>query len=143
MSNSDLQQVKSALLDAGIEVYRTRDAEIQIAERVRLHLMDSGVRILDDDGLGVEFTARSQRSDFPNVSPDKLFERVRDMVGRAALDRGYVETQARSVDVTDPVDADKILDVWHEVTYRKVTSSTEDLIDEVRWALSVEKYVSG
>ncbi|MBW1906830.1 MAG: hypothetical protein JRJ24_16290, partial [Deltaproteobacteria bacterium] len=46
-----------------MEIYRTDDRELQIAERVRLHIMDSGVRVVLNSGLLVQFTARTQRSD--------------------------------------------------------------------------------
>lgn len=141
MSQADLQSVKKALVDAGVEIYRAQGQEIQVAERVRLHLMDSGVRVRTDP-LSVSFTCRSQRSDFPNVAPVDLFEKVRTKIGKDATDRGFVESNASTTEVKDPVDASKVLDVWHEVTYAKETDESS-LIDEVRWALGIEKYVSG
>lgn len=142
MSQPDLQKVKQALLDAGIEVYRTKGDEIQVAERVRLHIMDSGVRVSCGDELAVEFTARSQRSDSPSAAVDDLFGLVRRKVGEEAEQRGFAESHADTVQVTDPVDEAKVLDVWHEITYRKRAGSPEEAIDEVRWALGLEKYVS-
>ena len=140
MSKPDLQAVKKALVAAGLEIYRTQASEIQVAERVRLHLMDSGVRVMVADEITVCFTARSQRSDFPSVPPKDLFDKVRDAVGDEAERRGYSESRAHTIEVKDPVDAAKVLDVWHEVTYGKRTDEG-DLVDEVRWALGVEKYV--
>lgn len=142
MSSSDLQQVKQELIKAGLEVYRTRPSEIQVAERVRLHIMDSGIRVRVVEGYVVAFTARSQRSDFPNVDPSHLFERVRDSVGSSANGRGYEEEAFQTVDVTDPMDDAKILDVWHEITYAKTVESVDGVLEEVRWALTLEKYVS-
>jgi hypothetical protein len=132
--------VKKALVAAGLEIYRTQGDEIQVAERVRLHLMDSGVRVQVGDAITVSFTARSQKSDFPNVNPQHLFQKVRDAIGAGALGRGYTESRAHTVEVKDRVDASKVLDVWHEVTYARETAEPE-LVDEVRWALEVEKYV--
>lgn len=143
MQNSDLQAVKQALVAAGVEIYRTRPEEIQIAERVRLHIMDSGVRISIADPSAVVFTARSQRSDFPHEPPDELFAKVRGTVGIAATARGYAEKSFGTTEVTDPIDAQKILDVWHEVTFTKVVGSIEDVVNEVLWALAQEKYVAG
>jgi len=140
----DLLALKQALVDAGVEIYRAREAEIQVAERVRFHIMDSGVRVLlPPPSLTVAFTARSQRSDFPKMTPEDLFEKVRRSVGGAASERGYEEASAKTIDVTDPVDAQKVLDVWHEVTYAKPVEDTTQIVDEVRWALEVEKYVTG
>jgi hypothetical protein len=142
VSSADLRQVKEELIKAGVEIYRTRPpSEIQVAERVRLHIMDSGIRVQLDDELTVSFTARTQRSDFPNVPPDQLFAKVRDAVGVQAGERGFEERAAQTVEVKDPMDDQRVLDTWHEVTYAKVTSSVEAALDEVRWALGVEKYV--
>lgn len=141
MTTPDVNEVKRALKAAGVEVYRSRPQEVQIAERVRLHIMDSHVRVRLEDGLSVVFVARSQKSDFPQAQGDDLFERVRAGVGRLAASRGYVEAAARVQEVTDPVDDQKVLDVWHEVTFEKRADSLDEAVDEVRWALALEKYV--
>lgn len=144
MSSTDLKQVKEELVKAGIEIYRTRPpSEIQVAERVRLHIMDSGIRVRLDEDLTVLFTARTQRSDFPSVAPDELFAKVRERVGRVAVERGYEEQSAQTVEVKDPMDEAKVLDTWHEVTYAKRLGTLQDALDEVRWALAIEKYVTG
>jgi hypothetical protein len=138
----DLESVKQALLDAGVEIYKTEDAEIAVAERVRLHIMDSGVRVRVSDRATVLFTARSQQSDFPEESADILLERVRGSVGSQAGTRGYREADAATIEVKDPVDENRVLDVWHEVTYEKPTEDLQAVVDEVRWALEVDKYVA-
>lgn len=143
MSKPDTGSVKEALLAADVEIYRTTDAEIQIAERVRLHIMDSGVRVDLASAPKVTFTARSQRSDFPNADPSDLFERVRSQVGKAAQDRSYLETDARSVSINDPVNEERVLDVWHEITFSKDVPTVTELVQEVQWALTVDKVVSG
>jgi hypothetical protein len=136
-----IQSIQQALASAGVEIYRTDDHELQIAERIRLHIMDSGVRVVVRDGLAVQFTARSQRSDAPSAQPEELFRRVREEIGGQAGDRGYTEASAEVVEVTDPVDDARVLDVWHEVTYRKNLDQPDEAVDEVRWALDLEKYV--
>lgn len=142
MSAPDVQSLKTALLEAGVEIYRADSNEIHIAERIRFHIMDSGVRVALSDRPVVKFTVRSQRSDFPNVEPEHLFDRVRASVGAKATERGYVEEKIATVSVTDPVDKAKILDVWHEVTYAKAAPDLDDVVSEVRWALAVDKYVA-
>lgn len=138
----DVKKVKERLVAAGIEVYRTRPAEIHVAERVRLHIMDSGVRLQLGEELRVSFTARSQRSDFPeNASEPELFARIRECIGPGASERGYVETWSGTTPVADPQDAEKILDVYHEVTWTKPAGDEDSAIDEVRWALTLERYV--
>jgi hypothetical protein len=135
-------KVKETLVGAGIEIYRTRPNEIHVAERVRYHIMDSGIRVLVGEALQVQFTARSQRSDFPEgVSAEAAFERVRRAVGQDALARGYIETWSGTTLVRDPMDENRVLDVWHEVTYTKTMQDPAEAIDEVRWALSIERFV--
>ena len=138
-----LEPLKQALIAASIEIYRHEDTELAIAERVRVHLMDSGVRVRTEQGrLVVAFTARTQRSDFPNLSADDLFARVRSAIEGAASPRGYTEMNAVITSVTDPMDESRVLDTWHEVTYARPTSADEDVVDEVRWALALDKYVT-
>jgi hypothetical protein len=138
----DAKQIKTELVAAGLEVYRTRADEVQVAERVRLHIMDSGVRVsLGEAAAHVAFTVRQQRSDFPDVRPETLIDRARREVGRIAEGRGYVETQAGSVEVKDPMDQNRVLDVWHEVTYQKPIEDVASAVDEVRWALSIERFL--
>jgi hypothetical protein len=136
-----IQDIQQALADAGLEIYRTEDRELQIAERVRLHIMDSGVRVVLNRGLVVQFTARTQRSDAPSARPEELFRRVREEIGAQARNRGYEESGAEIVEVKDPVDQARVLDVWHEVTYCKPLAAVGDAVAEVRWALELEKYV--
>ncbi len=136
-----IQSIQQALANAGVEIYRTDEHELQIAERIRLHIMDSGVRVVMDDGLVVQFTARTQRSDAPSAQPEDLFRRVREEIGEQAGSRGYRESNAEVVEVKDPVDDARVLDVWHEVTYRKPLAQLDDAVTEVRWALELEKYV--
>lgn len=136
-----IQSIQQALANAGVEIYRTDEHELQIAERIRLHIMDSGVRVVVRNGLAVQFTARTQRSDAPSAQPDELFRRVREEVGERAGSRGYLESNAEIVEVKDPVDEARVLDVWHEVTYRKPLDAVDDAVAEVRWALDLEKYV--
>jgi len=148
VQKSELQALKKALVAAGVEIYRTRPDELQIAERIRLHIMDSGVRVsfrVDGEGreeAAVVFAARAQRSDFPNESPEQLFAKVRGAIGAIAESRGYAEVGSGSTEVKDPVDANKVLDVWHEVTFTRAVDAIETAVDEVRWALSQEKYIS-
>ncbi len=142
MATLDTSTIRDALEEAGLEIYRAQPDEIAIAERVRLHIMDSGVRVVLGGRPSVRFTVRCQRSDFPNASPDDLLDRVRSIVGEAALARGFAEFGTRVHPVTDPVDDSRVLDVWHEVVYDKSVEGLPELVEEVRWALEVEKYVT-
>jgi hypothetical protein len=137
-----LDVVKTAILDAGFEVFRTKEDTIQLAERVRSHLMDAGIRVRVHDGVStVLVTVRSQRSDFPAASQDDLFSIVRAGVGSDASSRGFAEVDARPREIQDPVDASRVLDVWYEVTFGKPIASTSALLDDVQWALRLPKCV--
>jgi len=143
MATLDVELIKSALSRAGVEVYRAFPEEIYVAERVRVHLMDSSVRVGVGNKCSVSFTARCQRSDFPNSPPEELFAKVRNSVGPFAGARGYAEASHRIIEIKNPVSPGQVLDTWHEVTYTKTSDDVDDLVREVRWALDVEKYISG
>jgi hypothetical protein len=136
-----LDRLKQALFDAGLEIYRATASEIRIAERVRMHLMDSGVAVSLRSGPQVTMTVRSQRSDFPGAPAELLFDKVRSAVGKAAEERGFRELSAVTRDITDPVDESHVLDVWHELTLGKDSSDVASLVDDVRWALRIPKCV--
>jgi hypothetical protein len=135
-----LESVRGALLEAGLEVFRVQEESVHLAERVRSHLMDAGVRVRCSLELGVEVTVRVQSSDFPSADPSELFERVREAVGANASSRGFRETDARPREIRDPVDATRLLDVWYELTFSK-RADPQSLLDDVRWALRLPKCV--
>jgi len=135
-----LESVRGALLEAGLEVFRVQEQSVHLAERVRSHLMDAGVRVRCARSLGVDVTVRVQSSDFPSDHPNELFERVRDAVGADARSNGFHETEARPREIRDPVDASRLLDVWYELTFSK-EANQQTLLDDVRWALRLPKCV--
>ena len=136
------ESVQRALAAAGIEIYRARGGEILIAERVRVHLMDSGVRVVVGATPSVRVIVRSQRSDFPTASSTDLFSKVRDAMAPLVATRGFVEILADARQITDPVDANHVLDVWHELTYEKAAPHVDAIVEEVRWALGLAKCVT-
>lgn len=136
-----LDRLKQAMIDAGIEIYRISGGEIRVAERVRMHLMDSGVCVTAHSQAQIALTVRSQRSDFPTAPAQELFEKVRNTIGKTIEARGFREVRAETRDITDPVDESHVLDVWHELTFAKDAPSIDGAIDDVRWALSVPKCV--
>jgi hypothetical protein len=137
-----IERLKQAVLEAGLEIYRISGSEIRVAERVRMHLMDSGVTVCERSQPLVSLTVRSQRSDFPTMPAEELFLKVRDSLLESAHARGFREVSAIARDITDPVDHSHVLDVWHELTYTKEVSDLDALIEDVRWALHVPKCVN-
>jgi hypothetical protein len=138
---ASLESVRSTLLEAGIDVFRVEAEVVHLAERVRSHLMDAGVRVRCVRQLGVDVTVRAQRSDFPSDPPERLFARVREAVADSADTRGFHETAARPREIRDPVDNSLLLDVWYELTFSR-DATGESLIDDVRWAIRLGKCIS-
>jgi hypothetical protein len=136
-----MDRLKQAVIDAGLEIYGINGSEIRVAERVRMHLMDSGVSVTLRANAQISLTVRSQRSDFPVAPAEELFKRVRDTIGRTIEAQGFREVQAKAREITDPIDESHVLDVWHELTFTKDAQSLAGVIDDVRWALRVPKCV--
>ena len=135
-------EIKAALEEAGVEVFREDDSGLFIAERVRLHLMDSGVRVCADETPRVEFTARCQESDHGSGSQIDLLDFVRSTIGSAAMERGFAEASTCRREIRDPMDDGRVLDVWYQVTYAIPVPSPHAVVQAVRWALDIDKCVT-
>jgi hypothetical protein len=137
-------EIKKALKEAGLEVYRTRGDAVYLADRVRENLlMDAGTFVrggADVRGADVRigFIVRAQRNDFPNDGEEHLFERARNAAA-AAVARGYQETASEVRKVLDPGDGERTLDTWCEVTFEKEVSALDSAVVEARFALALEK----
>src|SRR6185437_630489 len=109
--------IKKALKQAGLEVYRTRGDVVYLADRVRENLlMDAGTFLRGGrEGVHVGFVVRAQRSDFPSEGEDALFHRARQAAA-SAVEAGYGETSAEVRKVLDPGTGERTLDTWCEVT---------------------------
>lgn len=139
MSSTTPSELKKLLLAEGFEVYRTQSDQIVLADRVRDNLiMDSGVAARLGSSPSVRFVVRAQASDFPAESTEQIFERARRLA-TDALSHGYREVATNSVEVRDPGDSTKTLDVWHEVAFEKSLADNAELGAELRYALSLEK----
>ncbi|MDD9947760.1 MAG: hypothetical protein OXU20_42355 [Myxococcales bacterium] len=141
MIDTSIETIAGSLTQAGIEIYRRSSDRIQIAERVRMHLMDSGVSVSIAEPPTVQYAVRCQRSDFPTNDASDLFERVRTASAPAARDAGFVEVGARTRTITDPMDDSRVLDTWLEVLFERAISESDELTSIVTWALSQPKYV--
>lgn len=133
--------VLDTLAVAGIEVYRDSATEVQLAERVRVHLMDSGVSVRLEQPCSVSFAIRCQRSDYAGESADALFERVRSAYAQAANAAGFREAQAQPREIRNPVDEADVLDVWYEVRFVREVDSLDSMRDAAEWALRQPKCV--
>jgi hypothetical protein len=131
-------EMKKALRDAGFEIYRTRGDVIHLAERVRENLlMDAGVYV-NGAALSVGLIVRAERSCFPGEGEAQLFDRAR-LLAKAATLRGYKEVGTHVREVHDPGDNARTLDVWFEVSFERAVPDAGALMDEVRFAISIEK----
>jgi hypothetical protein len=131
-------EIKQALVKAGFEIYQTRGDVVHVAERVRENLlMDSGIRVHATRPL-IVFAVRAQRNDFPGETDEQLFDRARAL-SSIALARGFSERETRIVPVLDPGDSGRTLDTWCEVLFHKELDGIDDALDEVRFALGIEK----
>jgi hypothetical protein len=143
MPNPSPRELKKTLIREGFEVYRTTDDRVVLAERVRDNLiMDSGVAACLGEPLAVRVVLRAQGNDFPGESPAQLVGRAREL-GNALTTRGYAEVQAQTVPILDPGDRTKTLDTWYEVSLERVVGGAGELVDELRFALAVDKTVPG
>ena len=112
-----------------------------LAERVRDNLiMDAGVSAGFGAHLSVRFVVRVQSSDFRGESSDELFARAR-AAAAGSVDRGYEEVGTTVVPISDPGDSSRTLDTWYEVSLERSVADLEELFDELRYALDLNKTV--
>jgi len=136
-------ELKKILIARGFEVYRTLSNRVQLAERVRDNLlMDGNVSAWTGDKLAVRFVTRAQHSDFPSETEEQLLARARACAA-LTIQRGYQEVDRAVVPIYDPGDATKTLDTWYEVTFGRPVADLEELFLELRFALNLDKIVSG
>lgn len=135
-------ELKKLLIAQGFEIYRTMADRIALAERVRDNLlMDGNVAACTGKSLSVRFTTRAQQSEYPNDEDTALLGRARSQ-GEVALPRGYAEVDCAIVPVYDPGDPSRTLDTWFEVTFARPVTSLDELVQELRFALGLNKYAN-
>lgn len=132
-------ELKKALQQAGFDVYRARGDEVHLAERPRENLiLEAGVVVLGGEALGVRLTVRAEKVTFPGESDDALLDRAR-RAAATAVERGFVETSTTVRSMMDPGDATHVLDTWFEVGLVKRVETFDELVQEARFALQLEK----
>ena len=132
-------ELKRVLRSEGFSIYRSGEDRVVLAERVRENLiMDAGVVALLERPARVQLTTRAQSSVFPGDSSEQLASRARSL-GEPALSAGYTEAGSAVVQVADPGDPGRTLDTVSEVVYVKTVSTLAELLDELRFAVGLEK----
>ncbi|HSC87301.1 MAG TPA: hypothetical protein VLC09_08535 [Polyangiaceae bacterium] len=153
MADSDLNELKRRLRAAGFEVYRTRDALISLAERVRDNLiLDSGISVglvhsgpeqdadpasLDETGrlFHLRVTLRAQASHFPGASSEAVAEQA-EALAATFLEAGYSHGESRISNLPDPAHPERSLDTSHEVVVSREIAGLEGLFDTIRAAFA-------
>ncbi len=139
---SDHRILKTSLLEAGFEIYRSQGAIIHLAERPRPNLiLDSGVSVLQEDALGVRIVFRAASSQFAGEPDEALFARARSLASPAES-RGYEETGAGVCPIPSPSNPEQVLDTHFEVAYERTVEDLEELVSELRIALSEPRELS-
>ena len=141
MPLSDPSQLKRRLRAEGFEIYRTRERDVVLAERVRDNLiMDSGVAAIpaEDGRLGLRVIVKAQATHFPGASEDEVVVHAQQLAASfQAL--GYEAEEPRSRAMTDPGNPDRILDTAYEIPLRRPIESEEELLSQLRQALSMRR----
>ena len=134
------QELKTRLLRAGHEVYRARGVVVTMADRPRENLiMDSGVSVtIAESGYTLRFTTRAERALFPGEPDDAMWNRARQ-VAKASVDRGFAEALVTVRAIMDPGDETHVLDTWYEVAFEREVPDEDQLLEEVSFAMKLEK----
>lgn len=143
---TEQERIVTVLTNAGHEIYRRDTDVVQLAERVRMHLMDSGVTVRPEpDGdrrASVTVAFRCQRSDFPVATADELHRRIVKSLHLEAVHAGFAPRAGTTRQITNPVDESHVLDVWFEVTYWREVEGDDALREAVAWALQMPKCIT-
>jgi hypothetical protein len=136
----NVKDLKRALVNAGLEVFRVRDDEVHLAERQNVQLMEAGVRARAGATPRVTVVLRAQRNDAPKLSEEALHDEVRKRA-EPLIAAGYKEIEASAREIRSVSDHTHLLDVWYEVTFVHDVASIDEAVSEVQRALQVERYV--
>ena len=139
---SDHRTLKTSLMEAGLEIYRSQGTIIHLAERPRPNLiLDSGVAVVHGDGLRARIVFCAASSQFAGEPAEALFARARSLAASAET-RGYEEIGAGASPVPSPSDPELVLDTHYEVAYERAVADRDELLAELRIALSEPREVS-
>jgi len=143
MPAADTAELKRRLRGEGFEIYRTLDGRVLLAERVRDNLiMDSGVAAgpsaRGPDALCVFVTVRAQLSHFPGAAPDAVRAHAWDLA-QSFQGRGYTAGEPAMSEMRDPSRPDRTLDTIFEIPLSRELDDAQDLLAELRVALSLPR----
>lgn len=142
MPLTDPQQLKRLLRAEGFEIYRTRETDVVLAERVRDNLiMDSGVAVIpqaNGNSLGIAVVIRAQATHFPGASADHVLAHARGLA-EAFESLGYRAAEAQIRELADPSNPGRSLDTSYEIPLTREVDSEEELVDQLKQALALRR----
>jgi hypothetical protein len=146
--NADLSQVKpipmtpvelkEVLKSGGLEIYRVRGDHVFLAERVRENLiLDAGVSVAAAT-LEVTVTCRGEQTHFAGATDDTVFTHT-EALGVPLLRDGFLEVLRRAVPMTDPMNAERVLDTFFEISYRKALPGPAEVVHTCKRVMTFER----
>jgi hypothetical protein len=131
------KELKSRLSAEGFLVYRTLQNGVRIGERPRENLiLDSGVSVfIGSIGLTLTTEVRAEGSGAPELGDEAHYERARARA-LGLLSDGFTVVGSHATQVVDPGNAQRVLDVWYEVTCEKRELSLTDIAECLRSVLA-------
>jgi hypothetical protein len=134
-------ELKKALQLEGFQVYRTLDAEVRLAERVRENLiLDSGVSVTSSEKPAVRVVFRAEKHLFMGLDDTELFARA-SALAADAVQSGFVKVGQKSVAMTDPNEEAIVLDTVFEVSFEKQVETVAEAADVCRMLLKLPRSV--
>jgi hypothetical protein len=128
-------ELKKALQLEGFQVYRTLDAEVRLAERVRENLiLDSGVSVTSSEKPIVRIVFRAEKHLFAGLDDAALFARA-SALASDAIQAGFVKTGEKQVAMTDPNEESIVLDTVFEVSFEKQVETIAEAAEVCRMLL--------
>jgi hypothetical protein len=135
----NVADLKKALQQQGLQIYRSMADEVRIAERVRENLiLDSGISV--STALEVIVVFRTEKRAFPGESEHSLFARARTLAGVAKA-HGLSEKRTNSSEITDASNENRVLDEVFEVTYSRTADDLNEAATLCRTFLAAPRIV--
>jgi hypothetical protein len=132
-------ELKKALQLEGFQVYRTLEAEVRLAERVRENLiLDSGVSVTNADEPVVRVVFRAEKFLFSGLDDAAIFAKA-SALAVVALQTGFTRTGERKVAMTDPNEESIVLDTVFEVSFEKQVKTIAEAAEVCRMLLQLPR----
>jgi hypothetical protein len=119
-------ELKKALQQEGLQVYRSSESEVRLAERIRENLiLDSGIAVTTSLPTMVRVVFRAEKHLFAGESDAALYARARALAENMKRD-GFSETGERTASVADPAENSRVIDTIFEVSFEKPVADVKE-----------------